>query len=528
VDTTASELAAARDAVTVSCIDKVPAMTSLSWTDNCDDGGTVAGVDEPLVGDACGGTITRTWNISDACVNPGITRTQIITVDDNTVPALTGTLPSGATNQDLCFNAIPSGPTIEAIAALYSDNCGGAITVEKSETPTGDDCSWSVTYHYTVKDKCGNFATAVDIIYSGGDKTNPVVTCPANFSVDCGTATVFGTPTVFDNCDANPELTHVDSTNPDLGQFIRTWTATDDCGNKSTCSQTITVGFCDHLYPTATTCCSYRNGSAQAFTKVCYTTKGTKVSNAAPGVFFYYAKIIAPSTSFSVDVLQAKGCSELRLFLIQEDQIILWDVNCNKASNATITPQSSDGKATISINGAVAGNEYVISVKYDTKSIVGTTFPKDGNCTYTFKSQIGGITVPGSVGQITASKNCQVGTISAGTCSVSAPTSTSTVAKTAETIAPIDAKIETVGFDAYPVPFKDQLTIKYNFDYESDVKIEVFNAQGISVLSKTDANGYLNKEVTLELHANKDQGQVNVVKVTTNRGSSTKKVMSSK
>jgi hypothetical protein len=60
------------------------------------------------------------------------------------------------------------------------------------------------------------------------------------------------------------------------------------------------------------------------------------------------------------------------------------------------------------------------------------------------------------------------------------------------------------------------------------VKIEVFNAQGISVLSKTDANGYLNKEVTLELHANKDQGQVYVVKVTTNRGSSTKKVMSSK
>ena len=68
------------------------------------------------------------------------------------------------------------GPTIADIAALYTDNCGGTITVVKTGTPTGDDCSWTVTYHYTVKDKCGNYATAVDITYSGGDKTAPALT----------------------------------------------------------------------------------------------------------------------------------------------------------------------------------------------------------------------------------------------------------------------------------------------------------------------------------------------------------------
>lgn len=83
------------------------------------------------------------------------------------------------------------------------------------------------------------------------------------------------------------------------------------------------------------------------------------------------------------------------------------------------------------------------------------------------------------------------------------------------------------GFEAYPVPFKDQLTIRYNFDYLSDVKIEVFNAQGMRILSKTDTNSYLNKEITLDLHSSKGNEQVFIVKLTTDRESSTKKVLSS-
>ena len=44
-DNTLPVIAAAPDAVTVECIGDVPAMTSLTWTDNCDAGGSVAGVD---------------------------------------------------------------------------------------------------------------------------------------------------------------------------------------------------------------------------------------------------------------------------------------------------------------------------------------------------------------------------------------------------------------------------------------------------------------------------------------------------
>jgi len=82
-------------------------------------------------------------------------------------------------------------------------------------------------------------------------------------------------------------------------------------------------------------------------------------------------------------------------------------------------------------------------------------------------------------------------------------------------------------FDAYPVPFKDQFTIKYNFDYKSDVKIEVFNSQGALVFTMNDTDSYLNKEVIIKIDSVLEQQQVYVVKLTTRKGSSTKTIMSS-
>jgi hypothetical protein len=86
---------------------------------------------------------------------------------------------------------------------------------------------------------------------------------------------------------------------------------------------------------------------------------------------------------------------------------------------------------------------------------------------------------------------------------------------------------KTNSFKAHPVPFKDQLTVSYDFNYVTDVKIEVFNARGIVVASKYDGQGYLNKEVLLNIPAT-GQAEVYLVKVTTNRGSSVQKVISSR
>ena len=153
-------------------------------------------------------------------------------------------------------------------------------------------------------------------------------------------------------------------------------------------------------------------------------------------------------------------------------------------------------------NSSGASVTYIVSIKYEVKSIIGAAYTgADTSSTYTFASYVNGSGTAASG---------STGTINVEACSSTA------------TIAPIETTVTTktsdsAGFDAYPVPFKDQLTIKYKFDYKSDVKIEVFNAQGMSVLSKTDTNSYLDKEVTLDLKASKRQEQVYLVKVTTNQ-----------
>ena len=96
------------------------------------------------------------------------------------------------------------------------------------------------------------------------------------------------------------------------------------------------------------------------------------------------------------------------------------------------------------------------------------------------------------------------------------------------TSATTSANRDEIGFDVYPMPFKETFTIKYQFDYTSDVKIEVINLLGMIIYTKTDTNGYMGKEIDLNLNSNVVKDQIYFIKLTTNRGSTLKKVISSK
>ncbi len=106
-------------------------------------------------------------------------------------------------------------------------------------------------------------ATSALAAISLNDVTAPVITCPGNVSVTWADgkdpwATGFATAT--DNCDPAPVITFVDDrtglTNcmgiGGRGTITRTWTATDHCGNASSCVQTITVT--DSTPPVQTAC----------------------------------------------------------------------------------------------------------------------------------------------------------------------------------------------------------------------------------------------------------------------------------
>ncbi len=74
------------------------------------------------------------------------------------------------------------------------------------------------------------------------------IVCPADIIIDCGASTLpgnTGIATSDDSCPGTPLITYTDSisagTCGDASKIFRHWTATDSCGNVSSCEQVITI-----------------------------------------------------------------------------------------------------------------------------------------------------------------------------------------------------------------------------------------------------------------------------------------------
>jgi hypothetical protein len=222
-----------------------PAPGSITATDNCGGGATVTHVGDVMTGQTCANrfNIIRTYQATDACGNSA-TCTQTISVFDNVPPSLT--CPGNVTVQ--CANLLPA-PDVASV--MSSDNCGGTATV----THVGDVMSnmtctnrFNVTRTYRATDACGNSATCTQTI-TVFDSTPPALTCPGNVTVQC--ASQIPAPNVeqnfstTDNCGVasisfGGDVT-VNQTCVNRFNVIRTYRATDDCGNSASCTQTIIV-----------------------------------------------------------------------------------------------------------------------------------------------------------------------------------------------------------------------------------------------------------------------------------------------
>ena len=115
------------------------------------------------------------------------------------------------------------------------------------------------TYHFTVADVCGNDVTC-DVVYSGGDRTDPVITCPGN-QIRCIDAfpmiyTVVGSEFdpvyTFDNCSVASVTYHLTGATTGTGTGLSgvilnpgatnvEWTILDACNNTASCSYTVSV-----------------------------------------------------------------------------------------------------------------------------------------------------------------------------------------------------------------------------------------------------------------------------------------------
>jgi hypothetical protein len=105
------------------------------------------------------------------------------------------------------------------------------------------DCNVSLTVADIAKesDTCSSTVTLTDT-------QPPTLSCPANVTVECDDSTHpsnTGTAIASDVCDSSPVVTFSDEitpgTCPEEHTIARIWTATDACGNRSSCTQTISV-----------------------------------------------------------------------------------------------------------------------------------------------------------------------------------------------------------------------------------------------------------------------------------------------
>ena len=191
----------------------------------------------------CPQTVTRTWTLSD---ETGATEqcTQIFTVIDTVAPVLHGV----PTNITVSCDAVPD----KDDAVWADDACQPTADVYICDVVSDADskCSYTITRTYYAMDYCGNFSSATQTIHVIDDSA-PVFECEleSDLVADCKDIPSKGDCQAWDACDESVDVTVEEVYGYDDKQkechLIRTYTATDDCGNTAQMSQTIhLIGEC--------------------------------------------------------------------------------------------------------------------------------------------------------------------------------------------------------------------------------------------------------------------------------------------
>ena len=208
-------------------------MDDASATDNC--GEVTINVVETTIDGACAGdyTITRAFTATDDCGN-ATSATQTITIIDTTAPVLS--IPADYTAE--CSDAHPMDD------ASATDNCG-EVTIDVVETTIDGACAgdYTITRAFTATDDCGNATSATQTI-TIIDTTAPELTIPADYTAECSDAHPMDDASATDNCgEVTIDVVETTIDGACAGDYTitRAFTATDDCGNATSATQTITI-----------------------------------------------------------------------------------------------------------------------------------------------------------------------------------------------------------------------------------------------------------------------------------------------
>jgi hypothetical protein len=472
--------------MTVEC-DAVPMAITLTATDNCSEVGVQYAETRTNGNCPSNYTLARTWTAADACGNMTM-HTQTITVQDTTIPVFTGDLPQNMTVE---CNAVPTPATVTAI-----DNCSEP-TILFFETRVNGGCpnQYTLVRLWKANDGCGNFAFHKQTI-EVQDTTAPtfVGNLPADVAVSCNAIPSIPTITAIDNCGtANVTYKEVASGEGCSYEIYRIWTAEDACGNVRTHKQTIVVS--DTVKPTFV-------GNLPADVAVsCNAIPSiptiTAIDNCGTANVTY--KEVASGEGCSYEIYRIwtaeDACGNLRT---HKQTIVVTD-NVAPTFVGNLPADVAVACGAVPVIPTITATDNCSEVEMSYKEVRSN----DNECGYELYRIW---TAQDDCGNTITHKQ----TIVVQSNSNDEPTSSSIA----------------VSFEAYPIPFYSHITIKYSFEYSSPVQIEVYDIKGALLKNFNDANGYMNKEYKIDLSSLGESHQVYILRVTTDRGSEIKKIIS--
>ena len=249
VDTTPPVLSVPAGA-SLGCNPTLPTVASVkalsSATATC--GTASINVTSATTGSPCAETLTFTVTATDACNNTSTAYVVYTYTVDTTAPSIT--CPAAVTVQ--CASSVPAANTASVTA---SATCGTPTVTWVGDVITNQTCPNRYTIHRTYKavDPCGNSATCTQTI-TVNDTTAPSITCPTNITVATSSFCTNTVPastaaivaflhgvTATDNCGSGATVTNNAPSTFSVGTNTVTFTATDSCGNTSTCQASVIV-----------------------------------------------------------------------------------------------------------------------------------------------------------------------------------------------------------------------------------------------------------------------------------------------
>lgn len=232
--------------ITYACFDLLPPIEPLSYTDNCIPSGSVNGVQAGSFTNCNGGTITRTWTVTDICANTA-THTQTITISP--IPVATLTVPP---DQTVPCNLTPADDFLPPLN--FTNNASGGCLITGTIIPTRVEnivnCAGTVTYTWSTTDICNRPITGVQVYTITPQAPAELINAPSNQTIACTEIPAPGVlpPLSYDNGDVGECRifgtmipTRVNNIVNCVGTITYIWSTIDVCNRPITHTQILTV-----------------------------------------------------------------------------------------------------------------------------------------------------------------------------------------------------------------------------------------------------------------------------------------------